>query len=611
MLAQPAKGVAAAGAVSVPPRRHAAWMRWVPLLVGCAALLGLDLALAIAPRASVALTAVETLLVPAWVAAVVSLERLRRALAGARVQARKPRLALFLLAFVLLLACLGEKWLLVLGQPAGDPGQRVVALYRTYTALAFFVALGGLLGRRPLERLLATAAEHPARLMVVSFGVATLLGSFLLTLPQSLRNIEHASFIDGLFMSASAVCVTGLAVHNVAETYTPFGQAVLLLLIQIGGLGLMVLSTFFAIVAGRKIRLRDAAVMAEMIDAESFARLRRNVATIVLFTLGIEAVGALALLFSFLPHHPIATGPVAGEPLSGAGDHLWAAVFHAVSAFCNAGFSLFREGLVPLVGSPAVSFVVAALVILGGLGFPVHDELLRRARLRLRGERPPRLSLHSRVVLITTAVLLVVGAAGFLSLEWRRSMGGLSWPVKVLASFFQSAMTRTAGFNTVDYGLMGPATLMLTCMLMFIGGAPGSTAGGIKVTTAAALFATVRAELRGDEAPSLLGRTLPAGTVRRALGVAFLMVVLVSGFLLVMLALEPHNPMGLALETVSAFATVGLSANITPSLSAPGKLVITLAMFIGRIGPLTLALALAKQARARSYRLPEERVGIG
>jgi trk system potassium uptake protein TrkH len=172
-------------------------------------------------------------------------------------------------------------------------------------------------------------------------------------------------------------------------------------------------------------------------------------------------------------------------------------------------------------------------------------------------------------------------------------------------------MTRTAGFNTVDYGLMGPATLMLVCMLMFIGGAPGSTAGGVKVTTVATLFATLRAELRGDEAPHLLGRTLPAATVRRAMGVAFLMVVLVSGFLLVMLALEPHSPMGLALETVSAFATVGLSANITPSLSAPGKLVITLAMFIGRIGPLTLALALANQAKARSYRLPEERVGIG
>ncbi|WP_437338570.1 TrkH family potassium uptake protein [Sorangium sp. So ce394] len=625
MLAQPAPGVAATGAVSIAPRKQAAWMRPTPLLVGSAALLGVDLALAITPRASAALTVVETLLVPAWVAAVVSLERLRKALAGARVEARRPRLALFLLAFVLLLACLGEKWLLVLGQPAevlgqpveavgqpaAAPGQRGVALYRTYTVLAFLVALGGLLGRRPLERLLAAAAEHPARLMMMSFAVATLLGSFLLTLPQSLRDIAHASFIDGLFMSASAVCVTGLAVHNVAATYTPFGQAVLLLLVQVGGLGIMVLSTFFAIVAGRRLRLRDAAVMAEMIDAESFARLRRNVAAIVLFTLFIEAVGALALLFSFLPHHQIASGPVPGEPLSGAGDHLWAAVFHSVSAFCNAGFSLFGGGLVPLVGSPAVSAVVAALVILGSLGFPVHDELLSRIRLRLRGERPPRLSLHSRVVLLATAALLVAGTAGYLLLEARRSMAGLSWPVKVMASFFQSAMTRSAGLNTVDYSLMGPATWMLACILMFIGGGPGSTAGGVKLTTFAALLAALRAELRGEEAPRLLGRTLPAATVRRALGVAFLSMVLVAGLLLVLLVLEPHNPMGLALEAVSAFATAGLSANITPSLSAPGKLAITVAMFIGRIGPLTLALALANQARARSYRLPEERVGIG
>ncbi|WP_437603129.1 potassium transporter TrkG [Sorangium sp. So ce590] len=613
MLAQPAPEVAVSGvlAVTVRLRRRAAWMRSAPLVVGSTVLLGLDLALAITPRVSTALTAVETLLVPAWLAAVVALDRARTARPGARVEARRPRLALFLLAIILLLACIGEKWLLVLGQPAGDPGQRGVVLYRSYTVLAFLVALVGLLGRRPLERLLATAAEHPARLMAVSFGVATLLGSFLLTLPQSLRNIADASFIDGLFMSASAVCVTGLAVHNIAETYTPFGQAVLLLLVQIGGLGIMVLSTFFAIVAGRRLRLRDAAVMAEMIDADSFARLRRNVAAIVLFTLGIEVVGALALLFSFLPHHQIASGPIPGEPLSGAGDHLWAAVFHSVSAFCNAGFSLFGEGLVPLVGSPAVSGVVAALVILGSLGFPVHDELLTRIRLRLRGERSARLSLHSRVVLITTAVLLVVGAAGYLLLEWRRSMGGLSWPVKVLASVFQSAMTRSAGLNTVDFSLMGPATWMFTCILMFIGGAPGSTGGGIKLTTFAALLAALRAELRGEEAPHLLGRTLPAATVRRALGVAFLSVMLVSGFLLVLLALEPHNPMGLALEAVSAFATAGLSANITASLSAPGKLVITLAMFIGRIGPLTLALALANQGKTRSYRLPEERVGIG
>ncbi|WP_441286810.1 TrkH family potassium uptake protein [Sorangium sp. KYC3313] len=605
-----AAAAAAAAAAAVAPRPRAAWMRPASLLAGSAVLLGVDLAFAITPRVSMALTALETLLVPAWVVAVVSLERAHRTLTGAQAEASRPRLALFLLALGLLLACIGEKWLLV-WQPAGDTAHRGVVLYRSYTVLAFSLALGGLLGRRPLERLMATAAEHPARLMAVSFGVATLIGSFLLTLPQSLRHIEDASFVDGLFMSASAVCVTGLAVHGIAETYTPFGQAVLILLVQIGGLGIMVLSTFFAILAGRRLRLRDAAVMAELIDAESFARLRRNVAAIVLFTLGVELVGAIALLFSFLPYPQIASGPVPGEPLSGAGDHLWAAVFHAVSAYCNAGFSLFGGGLVPLVGTPAVSAVVGGLVIFGSLGFPVHDELVRRLRLRLRGERPPRLSLHSRVVLLTTAVLLVAGAAGFLLLEWRRSMAGLSWPVKVMASFFQSAMTRSAGLSTIDFGLMGPAALMLTSMMMFIGGAPGSTSGGVKVTTVAALFAALRAELRGDEAPHLLGRTLPAATVRRALGVAFLSMVLVSVFVLILLALEPHDPMRLAMEAVSAFATAGLSANVTPSLSAPGKVVVTLAMFIGRIGPLTMALALANQARARSYRLPEERVGIG
>lgn len=597
-----------------------AWLKPVPLLAGSAVLLAFDLAFAIDPWISAVLTAVESLLVPVWLT-VVTLLLWRPPRAGARTESRRARPVVFVITACLLLACIGEKWLLIqhaaeLERVAGgalgeDERARGVALYRTYTVLAFALANGALLGRRPIERLFATAADQPARLMMVSFGVAALLGSFLLTLPQSLRNIADASFVDGLFMATSAVCVTGLSVHNIAETYTPFGQAVLLLLVQIGGLGIMVLSTFFAILAGRRLRLRDAAVMAEMIDAESFARLRRNVAAIVLYTLALEAVGALVLLISFLPHHEIASDPVAGVPLSGAGDYLWAAVFHAVSAFCNAGFSLFREGLVPLVDSPTVSFVIAALVVLGGLGFPVHDELLRQARVRLRGERPPRMTLHSRVVLVTTAVLLAVGTVGFLLLEARRSMAELSWPVKVLASFFHSAMTRTAGFNTVDFALMGPATWMFICVLSIIGGAPGSTAGGLKVTTVATLFVTLRAELRGEEAPHLLGRTLPAATVRRAMGVSFLMVLLVAGVLFVMLALEPHNPMGLALETISALGTAGMSANLTPSLSAPGKLVITLAMFIGRIGPLTLALALANPPRSRGYRLPEERVGIG
>jgi trk system potassium uptake protein TrkH len=601
----PERGRPAAPAGAARPRRS--WTRAAALLLGTTLILGLDVALAVTAWISAALTAFETLLVPMWIVAILVQERRRDA--RGRRDAGKARVVALVLGLGLLVACVAEKWLLLIHAGEGDPG-RVVALYRAYTLVAFAVANAGLLGRRPIERLMVTAAEHPARLMVLSFGLAALLGSFLLTLPQSLHDMADASFVDGLFMAMSAVCVTGLAVHNVAETYTPIGQLVLVLLIQVGGLGIMVLSTFFAIVAGRRLRLRDAVVMAEMIDAESIAQLRRSVAAIMVSTLLIEGAGALALYVSF-ERYDLAIAGTSHALVSGHRDRGWAAVFHAVSAFCNAGFSTFRDGLVPFVGNPAVCGTIMALIVLGGLGFPVHDELFRWVAAKVARRRPPRLSLHSRVVLITTAILITVGGAGFLALEWSRSMRSHSIPARILAGFFESVMTRTAGFNTLDYSVMGPATWMFVCVLMFIGAGPGSTAGGVKVTTVAVLFSTLRAELRGSPAPLLLGRTIPQATVRRALGVAFLSVLIVCSLLFLLLVLEPHEPLRLAFETVSAFGTVGLSTGITPALSAPGKLTITVAMFIGRIGPLTLAVALANQAAAPSYRLPEERVGIG
>ena len=610
LLDQPAaRAAAGAGAALVAPRPRAAWARPATLLVGSALLLGFDLGFAITEWISWALTAVETLLVPVWLAAVVLLERRASVLAGARP--RKPRVATLLIALSLLLACIAEKWILLRHAAGEVPDARGVVLYRAYTVIAFVIANGGLLGRRPLERLLVTAAEHPARLMVLSFGVVALLGSFLLTLPQAVHRMADARFIDGLFMATSAVCVTGLAVHNVADTYTLFGQGILLLLVQIGGLGIMVLSTFFAILAGRQIRLRDAVVMAEMIDSESFARLRRNVAVIVLSTLIVEAIGAVALYVAFSDHAEIAAPVRPGTALTGAGSHLWAAVFHSVSAFCNAGFSIFRDGLVPFVWSPVVCGVIMALIVLGGIGFPVYDELLRRALARVFRERPPRLSLHSKVVLVSTAALIAVGTLGFMALEWHRSMSPHAYPVRVLAAAFQSVSTRTAGMNTLDFGAMSHATWMFTCVLMFIGAAPGSTGGGVKVTTVSVLFATLRAELRGYEAPRLLGRTLAAAVVRRAMAVFFMAILLVAGVLFALLLVERHDPFAVTFEAVSAFATVGLSTGITPALTAPGKLLIIALMFVGRIGPLTLVLALANQAAARSYRLPEERVGIG
>ncbi|WP_240807994.1 TrkH family potassium uptake protein [Polyangium spumosum] len=599
-----------AGAAIVAPRPPVRWAAPATLLTGSAVLLGVDLALAVSPTLSVVLTAIETLLVPAWLAAVIKKERQAGRRGAIPAASTKPRWGAYVVLLVLLLACIAEKWLLF-RHPAGGDDPHLVALYRTYTVLAFVLANGSLLGRRPLERLLVSTMDHPARLMLLSFGLAAVLGAFLLTLPQAVHDIAHTSFVDGLFMATSAICVTGLAVHNVADVYTPLGQVILLLLFQVGGLGIMVLSTFFVIVAGRKIHLRDAAVMAEMIDAESFSKLRRSVAAIVAYTLIVEAIGAAALYATFRHYPDIATPAGAGAPLSGAGDHLWAAVFHAVSAYCSAGFSLFREGMAPLVSSVPASGVVMVLIVIGGLGYPVHDELVRWVVVRVRGGRPPRLSLHTRTVLVTSAVLIVSGLVGFLVLEGGRSMRELSWPTRVLAALHQSITTRSAGFSTVDFGAMSSATWMMTCVLMFIGAAPGSTGGGVKVTTVAVLFATLRAELRGFEAPRLLGRTVPAALVRRAMGVAFLSVLLVAGFLFLLLLVEPHDPFAIVFETVSAFATVGLSTGITSSLSTPGRLLVAVIMFIGRIGPLTLALALANQSGARGFRLPEERVGIG
>ncbi|MCC6559410.1 MAG: TrkH family potassium uptake protein [Polyangiaceae bacterium] len=572
------------------------------------ALVAIDLFTAITPRISHALTLAQAVLLLPW-AASIARPRAPPRPAGSAQPAGASRWLTAGVPIALLVVSLVAKWS-VLEDAAIDGAAQYVPVYRTYASMSFALSLFGHVGAQRIERFFATAADHPARLMVLSFGIAALLGGVLLTLPQSLQRTSDGSLVDGIFTATSAVCVTGLAVNNLGQTYTLFGQAVILVLVQLGGLGIMVLSAFFAIVAGRRLRVRSAAVMAEMIDTDSIASFRRAVSAIVLLAVVIEAAGAGALYASLSEDPDVASGPT-DSPISGAGSHWWAAVFHSVSAFCNAGFSLFRDGLVPFAESPSVSLSIMALIILGGLGFPVLDELLKAAWTRAFGRRPPRLSLHARTVLWTTAVLLAAGTMMFLVLEWSRTMRDLPVPARFLTAAFQSVTTRTAGFNTLDFGAMRASTLMCTCVLMFIGAGPGSTAGGIKITTVAVLYASLRAELRGQEAPSLLQRAIPTGTVRRATGLAFLSVVIVGAILFLLLLTERHDPMALAFETVSAFATVGLSTGITPALSVPGKLIVSAAMFAGRIGPLTLALALATRVRPVAYRLPEERVGIG
>lgn len=526
--------------------------------------------------------------------------------------ARAPGHWLRLWAYALPLAglatvVLGAKWWLLLGTLAAEPGH-YAGSSRSYSFVLLGILAMGVLGSgRHIARLAALVVDHPARLMAFSFALTGVAGAFALSLPISLQRVYELSVLDNLFMAFSAVCVTGLAVRDVATTYTWTGQLVICLLAQIGGLGIMVLSAAVAVLTGQRMRVKRSAVLAEIVDADSLAQLRKLVVAIVVSTLLIEAAAAGLLYLEFTSDREQFARAAGRSVVYGP---IWAAVFHAVCAFCNAGFSNFEAGLMPYVGDPAVIGLLIALIVTGGIGFPVLYELGRRFIATVRRRRREHMSLHARIALGASGFLLAVVAVAYLGLEWSGALSGLGWSERVLAAAFQSASARTAGYNVIDIGALGPATLMLTCIAMFIGASSGSCGGGVKVTTVAALFAGLRSELESRPA-YLFDRALPAATIRKAIGVSFLSIGIVSVALFVLLLLEEHPPLELAFEVFSAFSTTGLSTGVTPRLSAAGKVLILLTMYVGRIGPLTLALALARRNEAARVQLPTERVLIG
>jgi trk system potassium uptake protein TrkH len=478
---------------------------------------------------------------------------------------------------------------------------------RSYSvALMAVLLLGPLSSGAWIPRLARQIADHPSRSLAASFAGAGLFGTFLLSLPVSMQRVSELSFIDNLFMAFSAVCITGLSVTGLSETYTDFGQLVICVLVQIGGIGIMVLSSAIAMLIGQRLRVRSRVALANVVDTHSLAGLRRTVASIVLYTLLIELVGALLLYQRFRSSElAVGSGALGMDPA------VWASIFHAVSAFCNAGFSIFPQGLSPFVGDPAVLGVISVLILLGGIGFPVIDELLGRVAARIRRRRPHRLSLHSRVCLVTSAALLLILAVAYLVLEWSSAFAELSPLSRLSAAVFQSVSARTAGFQVVDLDGFRSATLLVTCAAMFVGASPGSCGGGIKTTTLAVLYAGLRAELTARD-PQLFDRALPEATLRRSISVVFMSMSIVSLAILGLFLVEDHPPLELVFEAFSAFSTVGMSTGITPELSLPGKVLVTALMFAGRIGPLTLALAVASKASSPNViRLPEERVLIG
>jgi potassium uptake TrkH family protein len=438
--------------------------------------------------------------------------------------------------------------------------------------------------------------RNPAQVIVLAFAAATAVGTALLMLPVASPGPGHAGFIQALFTATSAVCVTGHLVVNTATYWSVFGQVVILALIQIGGFGVMTLASLLGLLVSRRLGLRSRITAAAETRSVGIGDVRRVVTGVVLASLLFEAVTAAALTarFYFGYHEP-------------AGQALWHGVFHGVSAFNNAGFSLFEDNLIGFAADSWVCLPIAFAVIAGGLGFPVLIQLRRDLT------HPRQWTLNTRLVLAATAVLLVTSTAFITAMEWNndRTLGELKPGGRLLAGFFQAVITRTAGFNSVDIGQLDPATWLGMDVLMFIGGGPAGTAGGLKVTTFAVLYFIIYTELRGDGAVNALGKRLPRSAHRQATTVALLAVAVVVTATLALLIMTEFTLDRILFEVISAFATVGLSTGITPDLPVAGQLILVLLMFLGRVGPVTLASALALRHTTKLYELPKEQPIIG
>lgn len=448
----------------------------------------------------------------------------------------------------------------------------------------------------------------PPQLFVGSFLLLIAAGTLGLRWLPGLYTGAPLGWVDALFTATSAVCVTGLIVVDTATHFTATGQAFLLLLIQLGGLGMITFTTLIILALGRRLSLRQERITARTIEVAPHIRVESLTRDIVIFTLVIEAIGAFALM-------------VVWAPELGWTAAVWPSVFHAVSAFCNAGFSIFSDSLIGFRAAPAVLLVMGMLIVLGGVGFLTMEEV--RLAIRARRRRTSfRLSLHSHLVLWTTLVLILIGWAGFALFEWTLLFADLDLGARITNALFASITTRTAGFNTFEYQQATDSTNFLSIILMFIGGSPGSTAGGIKTTTLALLAVLAWSRFRGRDIASAGHRSVPEETVQRAVGLAATAFAVVTLSIFVYTFTEragrvylsdQHAFLTYMFEAVSAFNTVGLSMGATDDLSAAGRLLTTLLMFVGRVGPLTFAAALALAARRQklTYHYAYEDVVVG
>jgi potassium uptake TrkH family protein len=444
--------------------------------------------------------------------------------------------------------------------------------------------------------------RNPAQLVVGAFTTFILFGTLLLWLPVSADGPGNVGLEDALFTSTSAVTVTGLASTDIAR-FSLFGEVVIMILIQVGGFGIMTIGSVLAIVASHRVGLRQRMLAQAEIGAVDMGDLRRLILAIAKITLAVETTLALILFLRFWAEG-YEDGPVASA---------YSGVFHSISSFNNAGFSLYSDGLVGFVTDPVVVLSVSAGFIIGGFGFPILVEFWRHSAQRLSGVRRAHWTLHTKITLLATAALLVFGPLVVMTFEWTNpaTLGPLDTFDKILAGWFQGVTPRTAGFNTIDIGGLNEPTLLVITTLMFIGAGPASTAGGIKVTTFAVLGFVLWSEVRGNTDMNVFRRRLPSNLIRQALTIALLAIGLVVGATLVLMSVEDLALTPALFEITSAFGTVGLSTGITGSVGASGHLLLVLVMLAGRVGPVTFVTALALRERVPTYRYPEERPIIG
>ena len=451
--------------------------------------------------------------------------------------------------------------------------------------------------RRPNKGWLAGSSA--TQTICISFLLVIAVGTLLLALPISSRT-GRLGVIDAMFTATSATCVTGLVVRDTWSQFSLFGQVIILMLIQVGGLGLVTLTSFFALAARRRMGFRDLRLLGESVSADGLSKATEVLKIVIKLAAAFEAVGIVLLLFAFVPQF--------------GAEGVWVSVFTAISAFCNAGFDLFGRfgaysSLVPYVNNYYVQAVIMFMIMAGGLGFMVWVELAEYRKKR-------RLSLHAKVVLQFSVIFWVGGAVLLALLEWSnpRTMGGLSVPGKIMAALFQSVSTRTAGMNTIDLAACSPISKLLMSVLQFIGAAPGSTGGGVKVTTFAVLILTIRSVAQGRDDCVIGGHHIESRTVYRALTIIVIGAVAAFGSAVVVYynTAETVSVIDCIFESCSAFGTVGLSVGVTGQLNTGAKLLYMACMFMGRVGPVSLAISLtAKPDDNKRKVLPVGHINVG